>query len=110
MARLIDADALTQKMLAICNDCEKRKGMRNGKVKFIYQIGEAPCRACWVDDIKGEVEDAPTVDAVEVVRCKDCAIRYDACPRVIRVGGYISFVTEDNDFCSGGKRKGEEDG
>ena len=106
--RLIDADALTQKMLAICNDCEKRKGMRNGKVKFIYQIGEAPCRACWVDDIKGEVEDAPTVDAVEVVRCKDCKWFV---PDGDGWGTCVEDASkwEEDGFCSWGEWKGEEE-
>ena len=102
--RLKDADALTQKMLAICNDCEKRKGMKNGKLKFIYQIGDAPCRACWIDDIKGEVEDAPTVDAVEVVRCKDCKWHMeDYCVNFDVIG----FGNED--YCSLAQRKGEEE-
>lgn len=46
-------------------------------------------------------------DYQELLRCKDCAIRYDACPMVVRVGGYISFFTEDDDFCSRGRRKQE---
>ena len=41
----------------------------------------------------------------DVVRCKECAIRYDSCPMVVRVGGYRSFFTEDDDFCSRGRRK-----
>ena len=45
------------------------------------------------------------MDAVSVIRCKDCARRYDSCPMVVRVGGYISFITEDEDFCSRGRRK-----
>jgi len=83
--RLIDADALLARM------------RRDPLFSLVERYG-----------VSGVIEAEPTVDAVEVVRCNDCAIRYDACPRVIRVGGYISFVTEDEDFCSGGKRKGEE--
>lgn len=30
------------------------------------------CRACWVDDMCGEVIDAPAADVAPVVRCKDC--------------------------------------
>lgn len=101
--RLIDADALSQKMLIICNDCEKRKGMKNGKVKFIYQIGDAPCRACWVDDIKDEIDNAPTVDAVEIVRCKDCKWHANG------LCNTFSFYYDDEAFCSYGVRKGEED-
>lgn len=30
------------------------------------------CRACWVDDMCGEVIDAPAADVAPVVRCEDC--------------------------------------
>ena len=33
---------------------------------------EIKCRACHIDDMLGEIEDAPTADVEEVVRCKDC--------------------------------------
>ena len=71
--RLIDADArIDELMERCCKECDKRKGIKNGKRQFIYEIGGAPCRACEVDDIKAELEEAPTIDAVPVVRCKDC--------------------------------------
>ena len=41
----------------------------------------------------------------DVIRCKDCAIRYDACPMVVRAGNTVAFFTDDNDFCSRGRRK-----
>lgn len=64
MARLIDADALEDDVMErYCKDCEKRKGMKRGKWRVIYEIGEAPCRACDVDDMKTELEEAPTIDA-----------------------------------------------
>ena len=34
-----------------CRDCDNSNGLK--------------CRACWVDDMSGEVEDAPTVIAAE---------------------------------------------
>ena len=43
----------------------------------------------------------------DVIRCKDCAIRFDACPMVVRNGNYLTFFTKDDDFCSYGK--GEEE-
>lgn len=52
------------------------------------------------------IERAPAVDAVEVVRCRDCEHwdSLDFC--------YLHFIgTEQEDFCSCGERKeGAEDG
>lgn len=62
--RLIDADALYDDVMErYCKDCEKRKGIKRGKWRVIYEIGEAPCRACDVDDLKMELDEAPTIDA-----------------------------------------------
>lgn len=62
--RLIDADALCDDVMErYCKDCEKRKGIKRGKWRVIYEIGEAPCRACDVDDLKMELDEAPTIDA-----------------------------------------------
>ena len=71
--RLIDADALLNEVFERhCKNCDKRKGIKNGAYRIIYEIGEAPCRACEIDDITDYLEEAPTVDAVKVVRCKEC--------------------------------------
>ena len=64
MPRYIDANALLNDVTErYCKDCERRKGIKNGKKKVIYDIGEVPCRACAIDDMKDELENAPTVDA-----------------------------------------------
>ena len=64
MARLIDADALYDDVMErYCKDCEKRKGIKRGKWRVIYEIGEAPCRACDVDDLKMELDETPTIEA-----------------------------------------------
>ena len=71
--RLIDADALLNEVFERhCKNCDKRKGIKNGAYRIIYEIGEAPCRACEIDDITDYLEEAPTVDAVEVIRCWQC--------------------------------------
>lgn len=49
-----------------CENCERRKGMKNGKMKFVYAIGDAPCRACDIGDVLDSVEDFPAADVVEV--------------------------------------------
>lgn len=68
---LIDRDVLirdTEKRC--CADCDKRKGRKkNGKYGFIYEIGEAPCRACGVDDMVGELEDAKVIIPAERSEC-----------------------------------------
>ena len=53
-------------------------------------------------DVMSTIDDAPTVDAIEVVRCKDCTSFYS--------GWCCDFGIhrDDNEFCSGGERR--EDG
>lgn len=48
---------LTAERERYCEDCEKRKGMKNGKKRILYDIGDAPCRACEIDDILTDFED-----------------------------------------------------
>lgn len=83
MARLIDADALKAKANA---DPDSGEG-------FV-----------WVQDI----DEAPTVDAMEVVRCKDCKYRCNGkdCDHPLLLSwswGAIRNV-KDDDFCSYGER------
>ena len=64
--RLIDADALESKIRKqYCEDCDRRKGIKNGKMQFCYEIGDAPCRACSIDDMCAELDDAPTIIEAE---------------------------------------------
>lgn len=58
--------------------------------------------------IKKKVENAPTVDAVPVVRCKDCKYHENEeigmvyCPN--QIGGWV----KENWFCADGERKDDE--
>ena len=59
-----------------------------------------------------EIDMAPTVDAVPVVRCRDCKHRgTDDC--IFHIKGEPAdeelLRKLDNDFCSYGKRKGDAD-
>ena len=56
-----------------------------------------------------QIADAPTVDAVEVVRCEGCIKRYDTdeCPMCFAFYGKYYEFTEDDGFCHRGERKGE---
>lgn len=64
--RLIDADAHIHEIRKqYCEDCSRRKGIKNGKMKFLYEIGGVVCRACSIDDMCAELDDAPTVIEAE---------------------------------------------
>ena len=90
MARLIDADALKTKAIR----CETFK-LYDAPV-FLKAVGTK------------EIDKAPTIDAVEVVRCKDCAVphnKYTGCPKL------NGLVTPPDFYCPFGERKdGDENG
>ncbi len=86
--RLIDADALTALI---------KKRIKNSMI-----IG-------WLCSI---IRDAPTIDAVTVVRCKDCKFGdWDSEPddAMVCMRTKDGFWRSRNDFCSFGERK-EGDG
>jgi hypothetical protein len=81
---------------------------------------EIKCRGCNVDDLLGEIEDAPTADVVEVFRCKDCKkfIEYsddykfkvegadgDCHIRLMHSTDNQFCAVKYDDFCSYGRRK-----
>ena len=75
MARLIDADALIKEACA------------EGAYGYV--------------DAK-QIADAPSVDAVPVVRCKDCVVphnKYTGCPKL------NGLVTPPDFYCPFGERK-----
>ena len=83
--RLIDADALKAKWYDINNITEEDRGAR-----FVgYQ------------EIAKLIDNALTVDAVQVVRCKDCKHRYISGNGTTRyyVCDFMNAQYEDNGFC-----------
>lgn len=80
MARLIDADALHRKVMMETNPY--------GKPTIDYDSGVKVLE--WI-------EQAPTINAVEVVRCKDC--KYFETPLCENDDNY------DDWFCADGERK-----
>ena len=87
--RLIDANALLQHI-------RKMSGADFG--------GESVLAS----DIK---KNAPTVDAVEVVRCKDCIHSYDdLCGLCCTCGPYVDCVVQPGFYCADGKRRGAAHG
>ena len=50
--------------------------------------------------------DAATVDAVEVVRCKDCIHSYDdLCGLCCTCGPYVDCIVQPEFYCADGKRR-----
>jgi hypothetical protein len=61
MSELIDRQAFIENERKLyCEDCDRRKGKKDGKLTVCYEIGEAPCRFCWLDDALTDLEDFPT--------------------------------------------------
>ena len=58
-------------------------------------------------DIEEWLNNAPTIDAVPVVRCKYCIRRYDTdeCPMCFLIEGKYCDYTNENGFCDRGERK-----
>ena len=58
-------------------------------------------------DEKFDIEEMPTIDAVPVVRCKDCIRRYDTdeCPMCFLIEGNYCEYTNENGFCDRGEPK-----
>jgi len=96
--RLIDADALIPMMKYITTDNE---------------IGVFPIRIGF-DAIKRVIDDAPTIDAVEVVRCKDCRYGHMTYSGTCK---YCDIWFEDGEalyldggfYCGFGKRREESE-
>ena len=115
--RLIDADALIDDAMdRYCKDCDKRKGIKNGKYRIIYEIGDAPCRACDVDYMVNDIESAPTVDAVDRKRGKwewhsDDELYYScSCCGHKAYGNTLEIIDGAYHFCPncGADMRGEE--
>jgi hypothetical protein len=93
--RLIDARYLTSQMYLICEVCQTEN--------------------IFIDAIIDEIDNAPNVDAVEVVRCKDCKHLnvlnrkeiYAHCPKTNTV--FLTFDIDTREhFCSFGENKNDD--
>ena len=60
-----------------------------------------------IDIAWNKIDQAPTIDAVPVVRCKYCIRRYDTdeCPMCFLIEGKYYEYTNGNGFCDRGERK-----
>ena len=98
--KLIDADKMKEvfEISGFCGNCKRR-----GIFGCLEDIRVADVCIC--------IHEAPTIDAVPVVRCKDCAYWQD------NNGGYPHIMCRWNtdetpdpdDYCSCGERREEDD-
>lgn len=92
MKRYIDADGLANvKFVAI----------KGGKTEEAYRTG-------WNGAIECIIENAPTADVVEVVRCKDCKHQehcYETVAHIRHHAGFIEHWSETIEWCSNGERR-----
>lgn len=71
-------------------------------------VFKVPDRAEGWNDLLDIINSAPAIDAVEVVRCKDC-IYASFYPNKLmyECGRYEDVLMFPDDYCSYGKRRGE---
>ena len=96
--RLIDADALQNILLPITTALEHEYGSLGGTVSGCMK----------------HIDNAPTVDAVPVVRCRDCqhwkptgSKAGNSFSDMEYIGGceFTNYCRRESDFCSSGERK-----
>lgn len=92
MPRLIDADALK---LTFCRECTLRddgcpeKAGGECDIQAVYHIEHL----------------APTIDAVPVVRCRECRYHEDEQPGMVYCPATVGGWVENDWYCKGGERK-----
>ena len=94
--RLIDAENILKEYEHIDWYCVSKEGQ--------FMIGATTEDNPFIHYYDGEeiIKNAPTVDAVEVVRCKDCKHRFK--------DSWCEYVDDDDNFyCARGERKGGAD-
>ena len=94
--RLIDANALKESVMK--------------EIRHYWNEGEGGYYLA--EDVIPDIDLAPAVDAVEVVRCKECKSweQYNACDgskphRCMNLNAIFHMRTAPDDFCSHGERR-----
>ena len=90
--RLIDADALKEQ---ICNNVYPLTDTFNSQDYGMF----------WTGGIEKAIDEAPTIDAVQVVRCKDCKHYDGSYPMCCR----FEETFEPDDYCSFGENREVEE-
>lgn len=67
--------------------------------------------------MSAEIKDAPTVDAVPVIRCRDCKHRFESMEMITKDGNTVQFghyckatgqIVNDDDFCAWAERRADD--
>lgn len=96
MTRLIDADALDDEMYHKSFEVDDGRNVWNSGLWIRYKIFEEAIR------------DAPTIDAVPVIRCRDCVnCGTDDCAMHFEADDKVYQWNRADDFCSLAERKEE---
>ena len=85
--RLIDADALHEALKT--------------KQKWVVRCGDKHNEGYTYDQVHFAIDDAPTIDAVSVVRCKECKHWND---NDVFCRYFVKGHTDADDYCSYGER------
>ena len=95
--RLIDADRLNKPIYA------EEDNITGSEMSYDEICGYND----GIDIAWNKIDQAPTIDAVPVVRCKYCIRRYDTdeCPMCFLIEGEYCEYTNENGFCDRGERK-----
>ena len=77
--------------------------------EWLHQTRAIPLNTSYHFELLGCVEDCPTIDAVPVVRCKDCK-HYNTigCSKGFGWCENIDRGTSDNFYCANGKQLNKE--
>ena len=108
--RLIDADVLKESLTETLHRCDE--WIENAKDGETRTIAESNYTAFLESILR--VKDAPTIDAVPVVRCKDCRHWSEmqnsagACLRHSVIAGSWWNGTDSTDYCSFAERRDDE--
>ena len=79
-------------------------------IRMFHSLNGTPKpRTMDIADVIKRIEDFPTEDVVEVVRCKDCKYNNTiACPTYIdNMNGDATQILSGSDYCSRGERRGK---
>ncbi len=109
MSRLVDADELMWRKSSLVEPRDKAVSMGkpfSDDEVYAYRLG-------WNDAIDSIMEYAPTVDAVEVVRCKDCKYYLNSNEKCGLIDTRLHFYETDKTwtedcFCSWGERREDD--